>query len=355
MTDSAKRSDNRPIIVADSGTSDNQVQPFQIEGMDVRGRAIRLGTAVDEIIIAHDYPKAIATLVGQMVALAGLLGSILKFDGTVTIQAKAKDSAPVNFLVADFDTPGHIRGYADYDAEALAALGADLDFRSLVGHGGYMAMTIDQGADMERYQGIVDLTGESLSDCAVTYFLNSEQTPTALRLAADIDPVSGHWRAGGIMVQHLAHGEEGGPRLLDRNEQENWRRASILMESVKAVELLDPKLDLHSLLYRLYHEDGVRVSEPLDVAHQCRCSRDKLLAVLGTFPEDDLRHMIKDEKIEPFANFAAALIILPPTMWGWQSDAVILALCPYLHNADSAWPRSAQSTRADKSLCARPS
>ncbi|WP_281300591.1 MULTISPECIES: Hsp33 family molecular chaperone HslO [unclassified Iodidimonas] len=303
MRETTPRPNNRPIILPESGSLDNLVKPFQIEGMNVRGRAIRLGTAVHDIITAHEYPQPLAILVGELVVLSGLLGSILKYEGKVTIQAKARDQAAVNFLVADFETPGHVRGYADYKAAALADLGLDASFRSLIGAGGYMAMTIDQGADMERYQGIVDLDGDNLSDCAITYFLNSEQTPTALRLACGLDPVSGHWRAGGIMVQHLAHGEEGGPRLLDRDEQENWRRASILMQSVKSRELLDPQLDLDQLLYRLYHEDGVRVFEPTDIDHRCRCSRERLLSVLQSFPASDLADMVEEGRITANCQF----------------------------------------------------
>lgn len=305
MSDIHFRSDDRPIIVPEPGTADNRVQPFQIEGMDVRGRAVRLGTAAHEIITGHDYPPALARLTGEFLALTALLGSILKFDGILTVQASAKNAAPVNFIVADFKSPGHLRGYLEHDPETLAKLGNDAGFRDLVGASGYLAMTIDQGADMERYQGVVDLAGDTLADCARSYFVQSEQTPTAMRLACGKDPVSGHWRAGGIMVQHLARGEEGGPRLLDRNEQENWSHAAILMDSVTERELIDPQLDLHRLLYRLYHEDGVRVFDPVDVDHRCRCSSERIGKLLASFGADELEDMVVDGKVVVTCQFCS--------------------------------------------------
>lgn len=303
MTKNATRPDDRPIIVPQDNSPDNRIQPFQIEGMDVRGRAVRLGTALHEILASHDYPDPVGQLLGELVTLTALFGSFLKEDGRVTVQAKAQEGAALNFIVADYCSPGHLRGYADFDEEAVAALGENADFRSLIGAGGTMAITLEQGADNERYQGIVDLSGDDLGACAITYFQTSEQTPTALRLASSCDRVSGHWRAGGIMVQHLARREEGGPRLLSGDERENWRRASILMQSVKAEELLDADLTLDALLYRLFHEDGVRVFDPQSVVHQCRCSQERLKSVLTQFTEEDRAHMLKDGKVEAVCQF----------------------------------------------------
>lgn len=302
MSENTQRPDDRSIIVPDDGV-DNRVQPFQIEGMDVRGRAIRLGTAAHDIVTNHNYPAPVARLLGELTALTGMLGSFLKGDGMVTVQAKAIDAGALNFIVADYSQPGHLRGYADYDADAVKALGDDADFRALMGDGGYMAITLEQGAEKERYQGIVDLSGDDLGACAIAYFQTSEQTPTALRLASTCDPVTGHWRAGGIMVQHLARREDGEPRRLDQDERENWRRAAILMESVKAQELLDPALDLDTLLFRLFHEDGVRVFDPQSVMHQCRCSRERLQSVLINFSAEDRAHMLKDGQVEAVCQF----------------------------------------------------
>ncbi len=288
-----------PIVVDDPEFSrDNEVRPFQIEGMDVRGRAIRLGTVVDQILKAHDYPEPIARILGEMLVLTGLLGSIMKFDGIVTLQTKS--GGPVPMMVADYerreDGIGRLRGYADIDHTKYSAFGKNPSFNGLIGSkSGYLALTIDQGAEMERYQGIVELKGETLSEVARNYFAGSEQTPTEIRLNCDKDSVTGFWRAGGIMVQHLARGEEGRERILDRETKEQWDRASILMGSVKTEELLDPQLDLDQLLFRLYNEDGVRVFEAAHMKHECRCSRERLHTVLKGFTDDDIKDMTKDD------------------------------------------------------------
>ncbi|TNE64339.1 MAG: Hsp33 family molecular chaperone [Alphaproteobacteria bacterium] len=290
-----------PIVIKDpAGSRDNEVRPFQIEGMDVRGRAVRLGTVADQVLSAHNYPEPVARILGELLALAALLGSILKFEGIITIQTKS--GGPIPMLVADFelkaDGTGYLRGYADIDHDKLSTYGKNPSFHGMIGSkSGYLALTIDQGQDMERYQGIVDLKGETLSDVARNYFLNSEQTPTAMRLSCDRDPVTGHWRAGGIMVQHLARGETGRERILDRETEEHWNRASALMLSVKPEEMLDPQLDLDQLLYRLFNEDGVRVFEAAHLAKGCRCDRARLLTVLSQFSDDDIEHMTVDGNI----------------------------------------------------------
>ncbi|MCJ9430099.1 Hsp33 family molecular chaperone HslO [Kordiimonas marina] len=290
-----------PIVIKDpEGSRDNEIRPFRIEGMDVRGRAVRLGTVADQILRAHNYPEPVARILGELLVLASLLGSMLKFEGIVTIQTKSDGAVPM--MVTDYelkaDGTGHLRGYADINEDKLATYGKNPSFHGLIGSkNGYLALTIDQGKDMERYQGIVDLQGETLSEVARNYFMNSEQTPTEMRLRCDRDPVTGNWRAGGIMVQHLARGEAGRERILDRETKEHWNRASTLMHSVKTEELLDPQLDLDQLLFRLFNEDGVRVFDASHVVKGCRCDRARLLAVLGTFSQDDIDHMTVDGKI----------------------------------------------------------
>ena len=306
---------NTKILVDDpKGSDDNQVQPFQIEGMDVRGRAVRLGTEIDGILTTHNYPEPVSKLLGEMLAMASLLGSFLKFDGIMTIQTKG--DGPVNMLVADYMSPGTIRGYARFDEDALKAMGDDVTSGALLGKG-HMAMTIDQGKDMERYQGIVELTGADISEAAKTYFLSSEQTPTALKLSAGRDPVTNHWRAGGIMVQHLSRSEEGKERLeverVAEGVEEAWDRVTILMETVKPVELMDRALSLHGLLFRLYHEDGVRVFDPIPIKRGCRCSEDKIRDVIATFPQDDIDHMLEDDGvIRADCEFCGAVYEIKP-------------------------------------------
>ena len=306
-----------PIVVKDpEGSRDNEVRPFQIEGMDVRGRAVRFGTVVDQILKAHDYPEPVARILGEMLVLTGMLGSIMKFDGIVTLQTKS--AGPIPMMVADYerreDGIGRVRGYADIDQQKLSTFGKNPSFHGMIGSkGGYLALTIDQGDKMDRYQGIVELKGETLAEVARNYFQNSEQTPTEIRLNCDKDPVSGNWRAGGLMVQHLARGEVGQERILDRETQEHWDRASILMSSVKAEELLDPQLDLDQLLYRLYNEDGVRVFESSTMVHKCRCSRERLQTVLQGFPDEDIKDMTKENgKIDVNCQFCNTTYYFSP-------------------------------------------
>jgi len=302
---------------AASGETEDRVQPFQIEGMDVRGRAVRLGPAVDQIATAHAYPPALARQLGEFLALTAMLGSMVKSDGLLTVQAKAGDCAPVNFVVADFAAPDALRGYANLDEEATAALGEEAAFRDLLGQSGHLALTIEQGREKERYQGIVDLAGESLADCAMSYFEQSEQTPTAIQLACGRG-ADGRWAAGGMMVQHLAGGTRDRPdrhkhlHIIDSSEEENWTRAALLMNSVKADELLDPDLELNTLLYRLFHEEGVRVFEPVDLVHRCRCSQQRIRNVLDSFSKAELADMVVDGEIVATCQFCGAAYRFAP-------------------------------------------
>lgn len=314
---------DQPIVMNDPAHSrDNEVRPFQIEGQNFRGRSVRLGTAVDEILKNHAYPDPVARILGEFLVLASLLGSMMKYEGIVTIQVKSGGAIPM--LVADYENSGQdgdsgkIRGYAQVDEVKLAHYGKNPSYEGLIGSKqGYMALTIDQGADMERYQGIVDLKGANLSEVARNYFLNSEQTPTEILLTCDKDPVSGFWRAGGIMLQHLARGEAGQKRLLERAEkadpeQENWERAGIFMNSVKTSELLDPQLNLDDLLFRLFHEDGVRVFDPSHVAFKCRCSRKKIEETIRAFSQDDIDHSTVDGAITVNCQFCSTDYVFDP-------------------------------------------
>ncbi|WND03253.1 Hsp33 family molecular chaperone HslO [Temperatibacter marinus] len=314
---------DQPIVIKDPDYSrDNEVRPFQIEGENFRGRVVRLGTAVDEILKNHNYSDAVARILGEFLVLTSLLGSMMKFKGIVTIQVKSSGALPM--LVADYENsgidgePGHLRGYAQVDEKILGQYGKNPSYAGLVGSKkGYMALTIDQGDEMERYQGIVDLKGETLSEVARNYFLSSEQTPTEIKLSCDKDPVSGFWRAGGIMLQHLARGEEGQERLLERAEtanqdKETWERATIFTNSVKEQELQDPSLTSDALLYRLFHEDGVRVFDASHVAFQCRCSRDKLYNTLKGFSAEDLVESTVDGKITVNCQFCSSDYVFDP-------------------------------------------
>ncbi|MDX5366866.1 MAG: Hsp33 family molecular chaperone, partial [Alphaproteobacteria bacterium] len=260
---------------------DDLVQPFQIEGLGIRGRIVRLGPLVDRVLKAHAYPEPVSRLLGEALALTVMIGSALKFDGRFILQTQSK--GPVGMLVADFQSPGSIRGYAQMDearvAEALES--GRTSPADLLGEG-YLALTIDQGPDMERYQGIVSLHGEGLSHSAHEYFASSEQVATRIRLAAgpyyhrEAGGTEKNWRAGAIMIQHIARdgGLTGYREAEDESpyteEEENWNRASILLDTVEDHELLDPALEPNRLLYRLFHEDGVRAYDPAPVEFSCR-------------------------------------------------------------------------------------
>lgn len=280
-----------PITLETGLQADDQVLPFRIDGQDVRGRAVRLGPAVQAVLAAHDYPEPIAELVAELCALTALLGSVLKISqGILTIQAKAK--GPVPLLVADYHSGGQLRAYAEVDTTMLNTLGKRPSFQALTGAGGYLALTLDYGPDGERYQGIVELTGDTLADCAAEYFATSEQIPTRVKLAAGRDD-QGRWRAGGLMVQYLPHGdeEENSPRAATFGDRdlEPFDRAAVLMQSAKVEEMTG--LPLPDLLFRLFHEDGVRVFDPQPVAFGCRCARERIGAVLARYPREDLADM----------------------------------------------------------------
>ena len=181
----------------------DQVIPFAIKPLGVRGRIVRLGAVVDDILSRHDYPDAVSALLAESIALTTLLGTALKFDGKLIVQTKT--DGPVSMLVADYAAPGGVRGCAKFSKERLDALSKP-DQKQLLGEG-YLGMTVDQGADMERYQGIVSLGTSTLVDAAHTYFQQSEQIPTRLRMAAgplfERGEKKPHWRVGAILVQHI--------------------------------------------------------------------------------------------------------------------------------------------------------
>jgi molecular chaperone Hsp33 len=264
------------------------LRPFQIERSHLRGRFVRLGDTVDYVLKTHDYPPAVSDLLGQLLVLAGALAGGLKFDGTFSLQIRA--DGPIRLLVADCTNDGQMRGYAGFDAEAVAA--ADpVRPMALLGRG-VLALTIDQRAvGGELYQGIVELGGETLADCMLTYFTRSEQVRTGIRVAVGRDRMTRRWQAGAIVVQALPSSE----RLRWREAEEDWRRAMLLLETAKDEELLDPALPPDDLLFRLFHEDGVRVFTPLALTPGCSCDEARVRAMLASFPLDDLEAMRQED------------------------------------------------------------
>lgn len=275
---------------------DDLILPFQADQADVVGRLVKLGPTVDTILSRHDYPEPVSQLLGEAVALTALLGAALKFEGKFILQAST--DGPVDLLVADYQVPGGLRGYARFSPERLAELPPE---GRLLGEG-HLAMTIDRGAETERYQGVVPLEGETLTEAADTYFRQSEQLPTFIKLAVARHYRAGTsgarpwtWRAGGLLVQKLTR--EGGRASASEFEEEDWTRARALAETVEDHELLDPLLPPDRLLYRLFHEEQVRAYRAIPLESYCSCSRERVEELLRRFSAEDLADMVVDGEV----------------------------------------------------------
>jgi len=270
------------------GLQADQVQPFLIESSGIRGRLLRLEGVCDRILSRHAYPEPVARLLAEMLALCGGLASLIKYDGIFTLQASG--DGPLRMMVVDVTSEGEMRGYAGFDQARLDATIADsggqLTVPQLFGKG-YLAFTVDQGSYSERYQGIVALNGNTLADCMQHYFMQSEQLQSGIVLAAGRRGT--HWVSAALVLQRLP--EEAVHAIED---EDDWRRAMVLQASCSEDELLDDSLKFHDLLYRLFHEEGVRVFEPRSLTDGCRCSRAKLENVLKTMPRAEIEEMKAD-------------------------------------------------------------
>jgi molecular chaperone Hsp33 len=283
--------------------TDDLVIPFATRQTGVTGRLVRLGSAIDTILSGHSYPDAVSMALGEAVVLASLLGSALKFDGELILQTKT--DGPLGMLVADYVAPGRLRGYASPDKDGVADIVAagqssPAAVQSRLLGQGYLAMTIDPGGDMDRYQGIVPLDNTTLVEAAHTYFRQSEQLPTLIRLAVARQYAGGRWqwRAGGLMIQHVARtggilaagfvSDDARDASLEGEDDEDWTRIKLLAGTAEDHELTDPTLDPHRLLYRLFHEEGVTARAASHLVAQCRCSRDRLLGYLKGFDAEAL-------------------------------------------------------------------
>lgn len=303
------------------------VLPFHIETGGARGRLVRADLTADVILNQHGYPEPVAMLLGEAVALTALLGAAFKIDGRLTLQTSS--DGPVKMLVVQYNGSGDVRGYAGYDDDRIAAAadaGRRVEARELLGCGS-LAMTIDPGHGLERYQGVVELGGESLAEAANIYFQQSEQLPTYIRVAAARAYTGGGngshgnwtWRAGGLMVQKLT-GEGGSDSGLsggtagedDEEDGEDWRRVRLLASTVEDHELLDAGLSSEDLLYRLFHEEEVRVFAKMPVRARCSCSRERVEEVLGGFSADDLAGMSENGVITVKCEFCNAHYTFEP-------------------------------------------
>lgn len=288
--------------------ADDLVLPFQIEASRLRGRMVKLGPALDEILTRHAYPEPVARFLAETMTLAMLLSSMLKYDGIFTLQTKG--DGPVRLMVADITSVGDIRAYAQFDEEALAKAGDDVTIApapALLGKG-HIAFTVDQGPNTERYQGIVELYGKTLADCVQHYFRQSEQIDTGLTVSVDQETLpdggKGAWRAGGIMIQRLP--QDATEKVLGSGDEDAWRRAMVLLSSTTGDELLDPELPARDLLFRLFHEDGVRVWQPKALRFGCRCSRERVSDMLSRLPRDEVQSLkIDDGRVEVVCQFCS--------------------------------------------------
>jgi molecular chaperone Hsp33 len=271
--------------------ADNLLRPFQLERSALRGRVVRLGALVDRVLTRHDYPEPVGRLLGELFVLAATLAGGLKFNGTFSLQVQS--DGPVSLMLADCTNDGAMRGYARYDETGVAAA-SGTDVPALLGHG-RLAFTVDQNQLGQAYQGIVELAGPTLTECMQTYFRQSEQLKTGLKIAVDriADPDGARWRAGGIMIQRLA--DEARDDSSEAQALEDWRRTMLLLGTATAAELVDPHLAPERLLLHLFHEEGVRVFRPLGLRFGCRCSRERVETMLRRFPRHELAEMKDDD------------------------------------------------------------
>ncbi|WP_455476012.1 Hsp33 family molecular chaperone [Bartonella sp. B17] len=300
---------------------DDTVIPFQVEELDIRGRVVQLGEALNSILTKHQYPEPVSYLLAEALVLTVLLGTSLKLKGKFILQTNS--NGPVNILVCDFSPPSSLRGYARFNEEQLkqAIANDQISSKTLLGEG-TLAFTIDQGAHTQRYQGIVALDGSNLQEVAHTYFDQSEQIPTDIRLAVAIlikrdkqGKSQKSWRAGGILTQllpqtshhHIMYEPYKQPeKTKTRAQLENqWQEAKALTATIESTELTDPQIGSKKLLFRLFHEQGVRVFEPLSLVNKCSCSREKIKEILEGFPTEERIQMVKDKYISVTCKFCS--------------------------------------------------
>ncbi|UWR15435.1 Hsp33 family molecular chaperone HslO [Sulfitobacter sp. M368] len=314
---------------------DDSVLPFQLDHADIRGRVARLDGVLDGILKQHDYPAQVEALVAEMALLTALIGQTMKLRWKLSLQVQSK--GPVRMIATDYYGPdedgrsARIRAYASYDADRLTD-GAPID---QVGEG-YFAIMIDQGEGMTPYQGITPLTGESLASCAEAYFAQSEQLPTRFSLSfgrSSSPDKAEHWRAGGVMLQHMpkaspfaASGEGNGDvlsasDLVDGDEEENWNRVNMLLNTVEDFELIGPSVPPTDLLLRLFHEEQPRVFDAQAVRFGCTCSEDRVRQSLSIYSAKDIEKMTTDDgRVTADCQFCGAHYDMDPASVGFEAE-----------------------------------
>ncbi len=303
-----------------SESEDDVIVPFTLDSLDCRGRVVRLGKAIDNILKSHNYPTPVARLLGEAVVLSALIGSSLKFDGRFILQTQS-DGA-VNMIIVDFDTPDGLRAYARYDEKALLKMAerGKISSSDLLGKG-HLAMTIDQGANTKRYQGIVEIDNIGFEEIAANYFMQSEQIPTMVRLGVGELSLRGekqaHWRAGGILLQHLPSSEKKlAQKARSDLQNDGWIEAKSHLATVQDEELLDIDLSPERLLFRLYHEAGVRIFTPIHLVDRCNCSAERIEAMLtNSFSKEERAKMLKNGEIEVKCEFCSTTYYFNPNQF----------------------------------------
>ncbi|MEJ0022052.1 MAG: Hsp33 family molecular chaperone HslO [Alphaproteobacteria bacterium] len=290
---------------------DDIVAAFQIEGAPALGRYTRLADrTIDPVLLRHDYPRPVALLLGEALALAALVGSLFKVTGRLIVQAEGKGDVPL--LVAEYRSGENtLRGYARIAKgarEKLSTMNAAPP-SELLGAGA-LVMTLEQNEGATRHQGVVPLDGDTLAQCAEGYFAQSEQVPTRIKLAVGESYARGErpaWRAGGALIQKIADDTARG------STDEAWARAEVLFATLTDQELLDPGLSADRVLYRLFHEDGVRMSAPDTLIEKCHCNRERLTTLLGQFPDSEIADLIEpDGLIHAHCEFCSRLYLIAP-------------------------------------------
>ncbi len=297
---------------------DNFTQTFRLEKTNLRGRIVRLGGVLDEILHAHDYPLPVAHLTAEMVTLSLALSSMLKYEGIFTLQTQG--DGPISMLVSDVTSAGVTRGCAAFDKERLQVareqLSALKTTESSQNHlaqylgKGHIAFTVDQGQHTDRYQGIVELQGSSLVDCVQHYFNQSEQIGSGIKMA--VGKRGDHWRACAIMLQNMPEEDANDLAGVTNLEADDWRRTMILLDSCTDDEFLDQDLSANDLLYRLFNEEGVRVYDPQPVEKGCRCDRARVDNILQSMSVEDIRDMVVDGSITMTCEFCSTDYVFDP-------------------------------------------
>lgn len=318
---------------------DEQVLPFQLDGSNIRGRIARLDSVLAEVLRQHDYPAPVSALVAEAAMLTALIGQTIKLRWKLSLQIRG--DGPIRIIATDYygptedGQPARIRAYASFDADRLAESGDKSSFENI--GKGMFAVLIDQGPDMQPYQGITPLSGGSLSASAAIYFAQSEQLPTRFEITVGQSEIPGEaagWRAGGIMIQHIPEASpfaeqataEGGllaaDDLVPDDDADDWNRANILLDSVEEVEMIGPLVSPPQLLHRLFHEETPRVFDPQPVKFGCTCSEDKVRNTMSIYSAKDIQKMTAESgMVTADCQFCGAHYELPPESLGFEATS----------------------------------